>query len=120
VTPGVRSLSYVAVLAFCVVGTVWLEVVWPGVRVYRRTGRLLKTLACVVPVFVLWDLYALLRDQWRIDRDQSVDVILPGGLPLEELLFFVVVPVAGILALEAVRTVQRLPIGVDDEQESVR
>lgn len=115
-----RSLSYVAVLVFCVFGTLWLEVVWPGVRVYRRMGRLLKTLACVVPVFVGWDLYALSRDQWRIDPNQSLDVILLGGLPLEELLFFVVVPIAGILALEAVRTVQRLPIGVDDERELVR
>ena len=115
-----RSLSYVAVLAFCVLGTVWLEVVWPGVRVYRRPRRLLKTLACVVPLFVAWDLYALSRHQWRIDPEQSLDVILPGGLPLEELLFFVVVPIAGILALEAVRTVQRLPIGVEDERESVR
>jgi lycopene cyclase domain-containing protein len=115
-----RSLSYVAVLAFCVIGTLWLEVVWPGVRVYRRFGRLLKTLACVVPVFVVWDLYALSRDQWRIDPAQSLGVILPGGLPVEELLFFVVVPIAGILALEAVRTVQGLPIGVDDEQELVR
>jgi lycopene cyclase domain-containing protein len=116
----VRSLSYAAVLVFCVLGTLWLEVVWPGVRVYRRIGRLLRTLACVLPVFVVWDVYALSRNQWRIDPEQSLDVILPGGLPLEELLFFVVVPLAGILALEAVRTVQRLPIGVDEPQESIR
>jgi lycopene cyclase domain-containing protein len=114
-----RSLSYVAVLVFCLLGTVWLEIGWPGVRVYRRARRLLRTLACVVPVFVAWDLYALSRDQWRIDPEQSLDVILPGGLPLEELMFFIVVPIAGILALEAVRTVQRLPIGVNDEQEPV-
>jgi lycopene cyclase domain-containing protein len=116
----VRSLSYVAVLVFCVLGTVWLEVLWPGVRVYRRAARLIKTLACVVPVFVVWDLYALSRHQWRIDPDQSLDVILPGGLPLEELLFFIVVPIAAVYALEAVRTVQRLPIGVEGEQESFR
>jgi lycopene cyclase domain-containing protein len=116
----VRSLSYVGVLVFCVLGTLWLEVGWPGVRVYRQLRRLIRTLACVVPVFVLWDLYALSRDQWRIDPEQSLNVILPGGLPLEELLFFIVVPIAGILALEAVRTVQRLPIDVDDEQKAAR
>ncbi len=114
------SLSYAVVLVFCVLGTLWLEVLWPGVRVYRRPRRLIKTLACVVPVFIVWDLYALSRDQWSIDPEQSLNVILPGGLPLEELLFFIVVPIAGVLALEAVRTVQRLPIGVNDESEQVR
>jgi len=38
-----------------------------------------------------------------------------GNLPMEELLFFIVVPVAGILSLEAVRAVRRWPVG--DEQQ---
>jgi hypothetical protein len=32
-------------------------------------------------------------------------VRLPGGIPVEELLFFLVVPVCAVLAFEAVRTV---------------
>ena len=32
-------------------------------------------------------------------------IVLPGGLPLDEVLFFVVVPVCAILGFEAVRTV---------------
>jgi hypothetical protein len=34
-----------------------------------------------------------------------------GILPLEELLFFIVVPIAGILSLEAVRAAKRWPAG---------
>jgi hypothetical protein len=30
-------------------------------------------------------------------------VILPGGLPLEEVLFFLVIPVCAVLAFEAVK-----------------
>jgi hypothetical protein len=39
-------------------------------------------------------------------------VRLPGGIPLEEVLFFVVVPICAILTLEAVRARRRAwPVG---------
>jgi hypothetical protein len=38
-------------------------------------------------------------------------VLLPGGVPLVELLFFVVVPGAAIMTLEAVRVVRRWRVG---------
>jgi lycopene cyclase domain-containing protein len=108
----VRHLAYLAVLIFVVVGTLPLEVVL-GVRVYRQWRRLLRTLAPVVAVFVAWDLYAIAAGHWDFDRAQLLGVYLPGGLPLEELLFFVVVPVASVLALEAVRRVTGWPLGVE-------
>jgi hypothetical protein len=42
-------------------------------------------------------------------------VLLPGRLPIEELLFFIVVPICSVLTLEAVRAVRGWP--VDDESE---
>jgi len=106
----VRHAVYLAVLACIVVGTLPLEVVL-RTRVYGRPRRLLLTLLPVVPVFVAWDLYAIARGQWGYDRSQTVGVLLPGRLPLEELLFFLVVPVAAILTLEAVRAVRGWPVG---------
>ena len=104
-----HSLSYAAVLAFCVVGTLPLEL-FLGVRVYRQWRRLLLTLLPVVAVFVTWDLYAISAGHWSFDKSQLLGVTLPGGLPLEELLFFVVVPTASLLALEAVHLVRGWPI----------
>jgi lycopene cyclase domain-containing protein len=106
----VRSLSYLAMLAFVVVGTLPLELLL-GTRVYRRAWRVVLTLAAVLPVFLLWDLYAIARGHWDFDPRQTVGVVLPGGLPIEELLFFVVVPLAAILTLEAVRAVRHWPVG---------
>jgi lycopene cyclase domain-containing protein len=106
----VRHLAYLAVLAFIVLGTLPLELVL-GVRVYRQWRRLLLTLAPVVVVFVAWDLYAIGAGHWDFDPAQTVGVVLPGDLPLEELLFFLVVPVASVLALEAVRRVKGWPVG---------
>jgi lycopene cyclase domain-containing protein len=101
----VRHLSYLAVLAFCLLGTLPLEV-WLGVRVYRRPRRLLLTLLPVVAVFYLWDVYAIAADHWSFDPAQTVGLVLPGGVPVEELLFFVVVPTCAVLAFEAVRRVK--------------
>ncbi|MDH5278861.1 MAG: lycopene cyclase domain-containing protein [Actinomycetota bacterium] len=98
-------LSYLGVLLFVVVGSGWLEVVL-RTRVYRRWKRLLLSLAPVVVLFVAWDLYAIARGHWTFDADRTTGVLFPGDVPLEELAFFVVVPVAAILTFEAVRSVK--------------
>ena len=100
-----RHLAYLAVLALCLLGTLPLEV-WLGVRVYRQPRRLLLTLLPVVAVFYLWDVYAIAADHWTFDPAQTVGLVLPGGVPVEELLFFVVVPTCAVLAFEAVRRVK--------------
>jgi lycopene cyclase domain-containing protein len=101
----VESFAYAAMLAFVLLVTLPLELVL-GVRVYRQPRRLARTLLPVVAVFVLWDLYGISREHWGFDPAQLLGVELPGGLPVEELLFFLAVPIASIMALEAVRTVQ--------------
>ncbi|GAB3596849.1 hypothetical protein GCM10027446_24270 [Angustibacter peucedani] len=97
-------------LAFCVLGTAPLEL-YLRVGVYRRWRRLLLTLLPVVPLFVLWDLYAVSRHHWFFDRAQTLGVDVPGGLPVEEVAFFVVVPLAAVLTLEAVRAVRGWRVG---------
>jgi lycopene cyclase domain-containing protein len=100
----VRHLSYLAVLAGCLAGALWLE---PMLRVgvLRQWRRLLLTLVPVVAVFVVWDLLAIAAGHWSFDPAQTTGVVFPGGLPLDELLFFVVVPICAILGFEAVRKV---------------
>ena len=105
-----RHLAYAGMLAFCLLGTLPLEL-WLGVRVYRQWRRLLLTLLPVVAVFLVWDLYAIAAGHWDFDSSQLLGVVLPGGVPLEELLFFVVVPTCALLAFEAVRRVKGWPAG---------
>lgn len=97
-------------LAFCLFGTAPLEL-FLHVGVYRRWRRLVLTVAPVLVVFVSWDLYAVSRGQWRFDPRQVLGLTLPGGLPIEEVAFFVVVPIAAVLTLEAVRAVRGWPVG---------
>jgi lycopene cyclase domain-containing protein len=99
-----QKFTYVAVLAGCVLAVVWLEPVLK-VGVLRQWRRLLITLVAVAAVFVAWVLAAVAAGHWSYDASQVVGLWLPGGLPIEEIAFFVVVPVCAILAFEAVRSV---------------
>lgn len=104
-----NHLAYLGVLAFVLVGSAWLEVAL-RTRVLARWRRLLLALAPVAVVFALWDGYAVAAGHWTFDPDRTTGVRL-GALPLEEVLFFVVVPFAAVLTLEAVRAVKRWEVG---------
>jgi lycopene cyclase domain-containing protein len=102
--------SYLAVLAGCLVAALWLEPLL-RVNVFRRWRRLLLTLLPVAVIFVLWDLAAIAAGHWTFDPAQITGILLPGGLPIDEVLFFLVVPICAILGFEAVRAVLRKPAG---------
>ena len=95
------GVEYLALLALCVLVTAPLELLL-HVGVYRQWRRLAKTLACVGAVFVAWDLVGARLGHWNYNPDAITGLALLG-LPLEEYLFFLVVPLCGILAYEAVR-----------------
>lgn len=104
-----RQYAYLLVLLGCLVGTAPLEV-FLGTRVYARWRRLALTLLPVLVVFVTWDLLAIRAGHWDFDRTQTTGITL-GSLPLEELAFFVVIPICAVLTLEAVRAVKGWPVG---------
>lgn len=95
--------QYLALLLGCLVVTLPLELVL-GARVWRSPRRLLSALLPAVVVFTAWDLLAIARDNWTFNQRYVVGWSLPGDLPVEELLFFFVIPICGLLTLEAVRS----------------
>jgi lycopene cyclase domain-containing protein len=114
----VSHLAYVAVLGFILIGTGWLELVL-RTRVYSKWRRLLASILPVVVVFSVWDIYAISTQHWTFDWTRVTGVVFAGGLPLDEVLFFIVVPIAAILTLEAVRSVKRWSVG-DEPHGQVR
>jgi lycopene cyclase domain-containing protein len=109
------TLVYLAVLAGCLVATLPLEVVL-HTRVYARWRRLALTLLPVLLVFVTWDVLAIRAGHWSYDPAQLTGIEI-GALPLEELLFFVVIPICAVLTLEAVRAVKGWPVGDEDGEQ---
>ena len=98
-------LSYVAILAFVLVGCLWLEVAL-RTRVLRRWRRLALSVLPVVVVFFAWDAYAVAQGHWNFDLDRITGIYVPADVPLDEILFFIAIPLASILTLEAVRSVK--------------
>jgi lycopene cyclase domain-containing protein len=97
--------SYVAILAFVMVGCLWLEVAL-RTRVFRRWRRLVLSILPAVVLFFIWDVYAVASGHWWFDEDLILGIYLPGDVPLDEVLFFVAIPIASILTIEAVRAVK--------------
>jgi lycopene cyclase domain-containing protein len=94
--------TYLLVLASCLTAAGPLQRVF-GLSVLNRPRRLVVRL---LPGFLIstgWDLYAIHAHQWSYDPRRLIGITLPGHLPLEEALFFIVVPVCVVLTFEAVR-----------------
>ena len=100
------KLGYTAMLAFTVLGSFWLEIALK-VRVLLRVKRWALSILPVGLLFVVWDAYAIARHHWHFDTKQILGIYGPFKIPLEEFLFFLVVPIAAIMTLEAVRNVKK-------------
>ncbi len=108
-------LTYLALLVGCLVVTAPLEV-FLRVRVYARWRRLLLAVLPEFVVFVAWVLYAIDEGHWAYSAERTLGLRLPGGIPVEEILFFLVVPLCSVMALEAVRRVTGWDAGYPAEE----
>ena len=95
-------LQYLALMLGCLALTLPLEFVL-GARVWRRPGRAFKAIAPAYVAFVAWDVLATRHGVWNFSERYTLGVRLPGGMVIEELLFFFVVPMCSLLTFEAVR-----------------
>ena len=93
-------------LIFTIFGSFWLELVLK-VRVLARFKRVLASVLPISALFIAWDIYAVHRGHWFFDPDQVLGIYGPFGIPLEEYLFFIVVPLAAIMTIEAVYAVKK-------------
>jgi len=92
--------TYLALMAACLLVTLPLELVLDA-GVYRRPRRWLAAVVPVFLVFNLWDWVAIRRGHWTYSLRYTTGIELLG-LPLEELVFFVVVPTCALLTYQAV------------------
>lgn len=111
------NFSYIAVLVGCLLGSGWLEIVL-RTRVYRRWKRLTLAILPVLIIFTLWDIYAISQGHWTFDPRYVTGIIAVANVPLEEILFFISIPICAVLTLEGVRATKPHWI-VGDEKEFI-
>lgn len=100
------KFGYLAMIIFTIIGSFWLEL-FLKVGVLKRIKRVVLAVAPISFLFIAWDAYAIRSGHWRFDQEQILGIYGPFGIPLEEYLFFTVVPIAAIMTIEAVRTVKK-------------
>ena len=100
--------QYLGLMAGCLVLTLPLEFVL-GARIWRQPRRLLVALLPTVVIFTLWDEIAIARHHWTYNPDYVTGFELPVDLPIEELVFFIVIPICGLLTYGAVGRILRRP-----------
>jgi len=97
--------QYLVVLALCLAITAPLEFFGPGV--YRQAKRAACAVLPVAAVFIVWDVIAVGARVWTYNPRFLTGLQLPGRLPVEELLFFLVIPLCGLLTYNAVSAILR-------------
>ncbi len=101
---GVDRFQYLILMGLCLVITLPLEFLF-GARVWRRPRRLLAAMGIPLAIFLVWDLIAIAREHWDFNPAYVTGWELPFNLPVEELSFFLIIPICSLLTLEAVRRV---------------
>nr|MDQ6927903.1 lycopene cyclase domain-containing protein [Actinomycetota bacterium] len=56
-----------------------------------------------------WDIVAIARNHWTFNSRYVTGARLPGDLPIEELVFFIVIPICSLLTYETVKRMIRKP-----------
>jgi lycopene cyclase domain-containing protein len=93
--------QYLLLMMCCLTVTAPLEFL--GARVYRQPARLARAVLPVAVVFLAWDALAIAGRVWTYNPRYVTGVRLPFRIPVEEVVFFLVVPVCGLLAYGCVQ-----------------
>jgi lycopene beta-cyclase len=100
----VDRYQYFLVLAACLLITLPLEFVFRA-RVWARFGKYLQALALPFLLFNAVNEWAILRRLWRYSSTYTTGWRVPRQYPVEEIAFFVVIPLCAVLTFETARNV---------------
>lgn len=97
--------QYLIVMGLCLMVTLPLEAFGGGV--YRRPARLARCVLPVAAVFLVWDAIAIAADVWSFSPHYLTGWSLPPAIPVEEMVFFLVIPLCALLTYNAVEAILR-------------
>lgn len=98
--PELDPWHYLIVMGGCLAITAPLE--FAGARVYRRPLRVVRSIAPVVAVFLTWDAIAIAAEVWWFNPRFITGFMPVLGIPVEEVVFFLVIPLCALLTYDTV------------------
>jgi lycopene cyclase domain-containing protein len=92
----VEKLHYSYVLIFIVICAIGVNF---GFRLQfsKKLKLFLVTDSLILVIYLIWDFWAISKGSWFFDPDQILGLMLLGKLPIEEFLFFIIVPMMTVL-----------------------
>jgi lycopene cyclase domain-containing protein len=96
----VNHFSYLLVIAFIALCALGVNFGF-RLKLGKYWRELLQTEIAILAIYLTWDTWAIAKKSWFFDRHQIVNVDVLPKVPLEELLFFLVVPVMTVLTYKA-------------------
>jgi len=92
-----QELNYLGVLAFVGACAIFITLTF-RIRVKKFWKIFIATDLLILAVYLAWDYWAIYKRNWYFDTKQILDVYIFGKIPVEEVLFFIVVPLTTILS----------------------
>ena len=91
-----ENLHYAYVLIFVAICAVGVNFGFK-LRFSKKLKLFLFTDSLILVIYLIWDFWAVSKGSWFFDSDQILGIMLFGMLPLEEVLFFIIVPMMTVL-----------------------
>ena len=66
-------------------------------RISSKWKLFLLTDAVILAIYLVWDFWAVSKGSWYFDPEQVIGLYIFSRLPIEEILFFIIVPLMVVL-----------------------
>ena len=95
-----ENLHYAYVLIFIAICAVGVNF---GFRLQfsKKLRLFLLTDSLILFIYLIWDFWAVSKGSWFFDPNQILGIMLLGKLPIEEVLFFIIVPMKTVMTYMA-------------------
>ena len=101
-----QQLNYLGVLAFIGACAIFITLTF-RIRVKKFWKIFLATDLLILAIYLAWDYWAIYQGNWYFDTEQILDVYLFGKIPVEEILFFIIVPLTTLLTYLALTKITK-------------
>ena len=91
-----ENLHYAYVLIFIAICAVGVNFGFK-LQFARKLKLFLLTDSLILVIYLIWDFWAVSKGSWFFDSNQILGIMLLGKLPIEEVLFFIIVPLMTVL-----------------------
>jgi lycopene cyclase domain-containing protein len=92
----VENLHYAYVLIFIAICAVGVNFGFK-LQFSKKLKLFLLTDSLILVIYLIWDFWAVSKGSWFFDSNQILGIMLLDKLPIEEVLFFIIVPMMSVI-----------------------